>query len=83
MRVYIINGRDTRKKIDDRLHHGYFIGYAATTGFILYWKPDKPFIIYRAHHVWFDEYNYCISIEYKYTTGSLLLQQYPESIIHN
>ena len=39
------------------------MGYAATTGVILYWKLDQPFIIHRAHHVWFDEYNYRLSIE--------------------
>ena len=57
VRVYIINGRATRKKLDDRSHQSYFIGYAATTGVILYWKPYQPCIIHRAHHVWFDEYN--------------------------
>ena len=50
----IINGRATRNKLDDRSHRGYFMEYAATTGVILYWKPDQPFIIHRAHHVWFD-----------------------------
>ena len=57
------------------------MGYAATKGVILYWKPDQPFIIHRAHHVWFDEYNSRISIEDKHTTGFLLLWQDPE--IHN
>ena len=38
VRVYIINGHVTRKKIGDRSHCGYFIGYVATTGVILYWK---------------------------------------------
>ena len=61
-RVYIINGRATRKKLDDRSHRGYFMGYAATTGVILYWKPDQPIIIHRSHNVWFDEYNYRLSI---------------------
>ena len=82
MRVYIINGRATRKKLDDRSHRGYFMGYAATTGVILYWKPDQPFIIHRSHHVWFDEYNSCLSIEDKNTPGSLLLRQDPEGRIH-
>ena len=54
VRFYIINGRATRKKLDDISHRGYFMGYAATTGVILYWKPEQPFIIHRAHHVWFD-----------------------------
>ena len=57
--------------------------YADTTGVILYWNPDQPFLIHRAHNVWFDEYNYHLSIEYKHTTDYLLLQQYPESLIHN
>ena len=59
------------------------MGYAATTGVILYWKPDQPFIIHRAHHVWFDEYNSRLYIEYKHTPGSLLLRQDPEEHIHN
>ena len=42
--------------IDYRLHQGYLMVYAATTGVIICWKPDKPFVIHRAHHVWFDEY---------------------------
>ena len=58
----MINGRDTRNKLDDRSHRGYFIGYAATIGVILYCKLDQLFIIYRAHHVWFDEYNSCVFI---------------------
>ena len=37
VRVYIINGRATRKKIYDRSHRGYFMEYAATKGVILYW----------------------------------------------
>ena len=55
VRVYITNGRATRKNLDDRSHWGYFMGYAATTGVILYWKPDQTFLIHRAHNVWFDE----------------------------
>ena len=83
VRFYIINGRTTRKKLYDRSHWGYFMGYAATTVFILYWKPYQPFIIHRYHHVWFDEYNYCLSIEDKHTPGSLLLCKYPEGHIHD
>ena len=41
------------------------------------------FLIHRAHHVWFDEYNSRLYIEDKHNPGSLLLQQYPESLIHN
>ena len=59
------------------------MGYAATTGVILYWKPDQPFIIHRAYHVWFDEYNSRLSIEDNHTPGSLLLRQDPEGHIHN
>ena len=59
------------------------MGYAATTGVILYWKPDQPFIIHRSHHVWFDDYNSRLSIEDNHTPGSLLLRQYPEGCIHD
>ena len=82
MRVYIINVRATIKKFDDRSHRGYFMGYAATTGFILYWNLDQIFVIHISHHVWFDEYNYRLSIEDKHTPGYLLLRQYPEGHIH-
>ena len=50
---------------------------------MLYWKPYKHFFIHRDHHVWFDEYNYHISIEDKHNPCSLLLQQYPESHVQN
>ena len=59
------------------------MGYAATTGVILYCNLDHNFVIHREHHVWFDEYNYRLSIENNHTPGFLLLQQYPESLIHN
>ena len=83
MRVYITNGHATIKKLDDRLHLGYFMGYAATTGGILYWKPYQPFVIRRAHHVWFDEYNYVLFIKDRHTPGSLLLWKDPEGFIHD
>ena len=38
--VYIINVRATRNKLYDRSNRGYFMGYAATTGVILYCKID-------------------------------------------
>ena len=57
--------------------------YAATKGVIIYWKPDQYFVIYIYHHVWFYEHNYSLSIENKHNPGFLLLQQDPESIIHN
>ena len=59
------------------------MGYAATIVVILYWKPDQPFIIHRAHHFCFDEYNYRLSKEDKHTPCSLLLRQDPESHIHD
>ena len=37
---------------------------------------------YRSHHVWFDEYNYCLSIEDKNAPCYLLLRKYPEIHIH-
>ena len=83
VRVYIIIGRSTRNKLDDRSHRGYFMGCAATTGVILYWKPDQPFIIHIAHHVWLDEYNYRLYIEDNQTPGYLLLRQDTESHIHH
>ena len=63
MRVYIIKGNATRNNLDDISHQGYLMGYAATTGVILYWKLDQPFVIHRAHHIWFHEYNYIIYIK--------------------
>ena len=59
------------------------MGYAAPTGVIIYWKPYQPFIIHRAHHVWFDEYNSNLSIEDKHTPGSLLFCKYTEGHIHD
>ena len=83
MIVYIINGRVTRNNHDDRLHRSYFMAYVDTTGAILYWKTDQPFVIHIAPHVWFVEYISRISTEDKNTPGYLLLQQDPESIIRN
>ena len=57
--------------------------YVATTGVIIYWKPDQHCVIHRYHHVCFDEHNYCLYIEDKHTPGSLLLQKYPEDHINN
>ena len=59
------------------------MGYAATTGVILYWKPDQHFVIQIAHNVWFDEYNSRLSIEDKHTTGSLLLCKVSEGHIND
>ena len=83
VRFYIINGRATRKKLDDISHRVYFMIYTATTGFIIYRKPDQPFFIHIAHHVWFDEYTYCFSIEDNHNPGSLLFWKYPEGIINS
>ena len=57
--------------------------YAATTGVILYWNLDQTFVIRIYHHVWFDEYNSCLSIEDKHTPCYLPFQQDPEIPIHN
>ena len=54
MRFGIINGRVTRNNLGGKFRYGYFIRYAATTGVILYWKLDQPFVIHGAHHVWCD-----------------------------
>ena len=83
MRVYVINVNDTRKKLDDISHLDYFMGYADTSGFIIYWKPYQPFVRHRDHHIWFDEYNYRLSIENKHTLCSVLLWQNPEGHIHD
>ena len=83
VRFYIINGSVTRNNIDDILHRGCFIWYEATTGVFIYWKPDQTFVIQRAHHFGINEYNSHLSIEDRQTPGYLLLQEYPESILHN
>ena len=59
------------------------MGYEATTGVILYWNPDQPFVIHRYHHVSFRGYTSRLTIEDKHTSGSLLLQQDHESLIHH
>ena len=59
------------------------MGYAYTKVVVIYWKPDQHSVIHRYHHVWFDEYNDLISIEYKHTPVSLLLQKDLESLINN
>ena len=58
------------------------MGYSTTTGVIIYCKPYQPFIINRAHHIWFDEYNYFLSIKDKHTPSPLLLWQDPECHIY-
>ena len=40
MRVYIINGCVTRNNLDNISNFDYFMGYAATKGVVIYWKPD-------------------------------------------
>ena len=57
-----------------RSHHAYFIGYAATTGVIIYWNTEIPYYIHRYHN-FFYEYNYCLSTEYNKTTIYLLTHQ--------
>ena len=51
------------------------MGYVAIKVFIIYWNPDKTFGIHISHHVWINEYISHISIEYKNTPSSLLLQK--------
>ena len=57
MRVYIINGHDTRMKRDDISYFVYFNIYAANTGVILYWNPDQPFLYTET--IMFDLMNIC------------------------
>ena len=59
------------------------MGYADTIGVILYCKPDQTFIIHRAYHIWFDEYNYRLYIEDNHTPSSLLLRKYSEGHIND
>ena len=59
------------------------MGYAASTEVSIYCNPDQNFVIHRAHHVWFDDYNYRLYIEENNTPGSLLIQKYPKSLIHH
>ena len=59
------------------------MGYAATTGAIIYWNREKRFIVNKSHHVWFYEYISFLSIEDKHTIVYLLLQQYPGIILHH
>ena len=83
MRLYIINWSVKINKLDDRSHLSYFMGYAATTGVIIYWNPYQPFIILGAHHVWFDEYYYPRFISDKHTPVYFLLKQDTEILSHN
>ena len=62
MRVYIINGRVTRKKLDDRSHRLYLLGHAATTRVIIYCKPDQPFL--STYPIMFDFINIIIVSPY-------------------
>ena len=50
---------------------------------LLFTGIKSRIFIHRYHPAWVDKYNYSLSIEDKHTTGSLLLQQYTESLIHN
>ena len=59
------------------------MGYADTTGVIIYCKLDQHFVIHRAHHVWFYKYNPRLSIEDNHNPDYLLLQQDPESHVHH
>ena len=59
------------------------MGFTDTIKFIIYWKIYQPFVIHISHKDLFDEYNYCLSIEYNHTPSYLLLQQYPKNILHH
>ena len=54
----------------------YFMGYAATTGAILYCKQYQKYSIQIVHHKCFDDYNSRLSSKNKHTTGYLKLQQH-------
>ena len=83
VRVYIINRGVTRNKLDDISHHGYCMGYAATSGIVIYWKTDQPFFIYKSHYIPVDEYDHHPFIKDNHTPGCLPLQQDPETHIYN
>ena len=59
------------------------MGYVDTTGVIIYWKLDQPFVIHKGHHVWYDENNSSLSIKYKHSPGSWLLRQYHGIHVNN
>ena len=48
------NGHITRKKLENKSNQFHFMGYAATTGVILYWKLDQTYFLHLSHHAWFD-----------------------------
>ena len=83
LRIDIINGHVIRRKRDNRSHYAYFVGYADTALVIIYYNQDQNFYIHRAHHDWFDEYNYCLSIEDNYTPSYLLLLQDTENLLRD
>ena len=47
--------------------------YADKIGVIFYWKPDYPYYLHIAHHVWFDEYKSHLFTENNHTSGYLLI----------
>ena len=59
------------------------MGYEVTTGVILYWNPYQPLVINISHHVWFYEYNSCLSIKDKHNTSPLLFKQDPKKHAYN
>ena len=59
------------------------MGYADTSGIVIYWNPDQIIFIHRAHSIYLDEYDYRIFIQDNHTRGYLLLQQDPETHIYN
>ena len=72
MRFYIINGRVTIKNLGDKSHQGYFMGYSDTTGVIIYWKPDHPFL--STENFMFGLMN--IIIVYLYKTSTIQVIYY-------
>ena len=57
------------------------IGHIGVISWDLLETISNVFIL-RSHHVWFDEYNYRLSIEDNNTTDYLLLWKYPEGSIN-
>ena len=73
VRVYIINGCVTRKKLDNISHQNYLNGYSDNKWVIIYWKPDQPHYIHVAYHDCFGEYSYHFTTEYNQNPVYLLL----------
>ena len=66
MVLYVINGSATRNKLDDRSHQGYFMGYASTTGVILYWNQINHLLF--TEPIMFGLMNTILAYPYKTST---------------